>query len=53
MCGMMQHIFIRKDLQIGGLDVQGGEIIDNIDGYEGKVYRLVLTQIILQILVSS
>ena len=38
MCGMMQHIFIRKDPQIGGLDVQAGEIIDNIDGYEGKVY---------------
>ena len=32
MCGMMQHIFTRKDLQIGGLDVQAGEIIDIIDG---------------------
>ena len=38
MCGMMQHIFTRKDLQIGGLDVQAGEIIDIIDGYKGKGY---------------
>ena len=30
MCGMMQHIFTRKDLQIGGLDVQAGEIMDII-----------------------
>ena len=38
MCGMMQHIFTRKDLQIGGLDVQAGEIIDIIDGYKGQGY---------------
>ena len=38
MCGMMQHIFTRKDLQIGGLDVQAGEIMDIIDGYKGQGY---------------
>ena len=38
MCGMMQRIFTRKDLQIGGLDVQAGEIIDIIDGYKGQGY---------------
>ena len=30
--------FTRKDLQIGGLDVQAGEIIDIIDGYKGQGY---------------
>ena len=35
---VMQHIFTRKDLQIGGLDVQAGEITYIIDGYKGHGY---------------
>ena len=38
MCAIMQHIFTRKDLQIGGLDVQAGEITYIIDGYKGHGY---------------